>query len=93
MGDAMAHTWYVTYEVPSRGILPRRRNPRLTKGFVSEAEARNFAREKFDEGLIVSAGTLNPSSPKRIIPPTAIAQWLTGTAAPDGEHPEDTSSK
>ena len=35
----------------------QRRNPRLTRTFDSEAEARVFARTKFDGGLIVNAGT------------------------------------
>ena len=57
----MTHSWYVTFEVPTDGTLSRRRHPRLTKTFETEAEAKNFARSKFNEGLIVSAGTNNPT--------------------------------
>jgi hypothetical protein len=31
----------------------------LTKTFETETEAKNFARIKFEEGLIVTAGTIN----------------------------------
>jgi hypothetical protein len=75
---AMAHTWYVTFEVQKRGTLPRARHPRMTKGFATEAEAKEFAREKLDQGLVVTAGTLNPHLPKRIIPSSAIPVWLGG---------------
>ena len=57
-------TWYVTFEVPRSGTLVQRRNPRLTKTFNTEAEAREFARMKFDGGLILTAGTLNPTTEK-----------------------------
>jgi hypothetical protein len=43
----------------------QRRNPRLSKTFRTEAEARNFAREKLDRGLVVTSGTLNPHLPRR----------------------------
>jgi hypothetical protein len=57
----MRATWYVTFEVDKRGMLPKRRSPRGTETFATEAEAKRFARSKFDEGLIVFAGTLNPT--------------------------------
>ena len=61
----MIHTWYVTFEVPPDGtLLRRRRHPRLTKTFATEAEAKDFAGTKFNEGLIVTAGYL----PKVAIP-------------------------
>jgi hypothetical protein len=70
------HTWFVTFEVPRGGSLVRRRNPRLTRTFASELEAKKFAREKLDEGLIVSAGTMVPHSPRQIIPSTGVLAWL-----------------
>ena len=70
------HTWYVTFEVPKTGRLTKRRNPRLTQTFQTEAEAKDFAREKFGEGRVVSAGTIIPNSPRRIITPTSIPAWL-----------------
>ena len=55
----MPYTWYVTFEVQKRGVLPRRRSPRATRNFETETEAKDFARAKFNEGLIVYAGTIN----------------------------------
>ncbi len=72
----MNHTWYVTFEVPRSGTLVRRRNPRLTKTFDTETEARDFAKLKFDSGLIVTAGTINPHLPRRAIPSEEIPAWL-----------------
>jgi hypothetical protein len=39
-------------------------------------EARNFARAKFDEGLVVTAGTIIPQLPRRAIPSGNIPSWL-----------------
>ncbi len=72
----MADTWYVTFEVHKRGTLPKRRSPRETRTFQSEAEAKAFARTKFDEGLVVYAGTINPFLPRRLIPSSDIPSWL-----------------
>ena len=72
----MPYTWYVTFEVQKRGVLPRRRSPRATKKFHTEAEARDFARMKFDEGLIVYAGTINPYAPRQLIPSSSIPSWI-----------------
>jgi hypothetical protein len=44
--------------------------------FETEAEAKNFARIKFDEGLIVTAGTINPNFPRRAIPWGDIPSWF-----------------
>ena len=73
----MRHTWYVTFELQKRGLLSsRRRGPRATRTFATEAEAKNFARVKFDEGLVVFAGTINPQSPKQLVASSAIPEWL-----------------
>ena len=86
----MNHTWYVTFEVPRSGTLVlRRRNPRLTKTFETEAEARDFARPKFDGGLIVTAGTINPHLPRRAIPSEEIPAWLESGQAPETTDKED----
>jgi hypothetical protein len=87
----MNHIWYVTFEVPKSGALVRRRNPRLTKTFDSEAEARDFAKLKFDSGLIVTAGTVNPHLPRRAIPSEAIPAWLQSGQAPEPTDSEDPS--
>ena len=73
----MKHTWYVTFEVPPDGtLLRRRRHPRLTKTFATEAEAKDFARSKFTGGLIVTAGTIIPHLPRRAIASVEIPTWL-----------------
>jgi hypothetical protein len=73
----MPNTWYVTFETPKHGPLSRkRRNPRTTKTFESEAEAKKFVREQLEKGLSVVAGTINPQFPKQIIPSSKISDWL-----------------
>ncbi|MGY3130068.1 hypothetical protein ACVWZM_000750 [Bradyrhizobium sp. USDA 4501] len=73
----MRRTWYVTFEVQQRrGMLPKPRHPRLTKTFETESEAKLFAKEKLDQGLVVTAGTLNPHAPKQVIPSSAVSIWL-----------------
>ena len=67
------HTWYVTFE--NKRILKRGRHPRLTKTFATEAEAKSFARQMLDQGLIVFAGTINPHLPKQLISSTEAPLW------------------
>ena len=81
------HTWYVTFEIPWRGTAVRSRRSRSTQTFESEAEAKNLARAKFDDGLVVTAGTIVPHLPKRAIPSGSIPARLEegqdqATAAP-----------
>jgi hypothetical protein len=83
----MPQTWYVTFEVHKRGALPKRRSPRETSTFESEAEARAFAREKFEEGLIVFAGTLNPYLPRRLIPSSDIPSWIEESGREEAARP------
>jgi hypothetical protein len=52
------------------------RRSRATRTFSSEAQAKDFVREKLDEGLIVSAGTMVPHLPRQIIPSTGVLAWL-----------------
>jgi hypothetical protein len=72
----MKHRWYVTFEVPKDGTLLRRRPSRVTKTFESEAAAKDFARNKFNAGLIVTAGTIIPHLPRSSIPSMDIPNWL-----------------
>jgi hypothetical protein len=72
----MPYSWYVTFEVQKRGVLLRRRSPRATETFETEEQAREFARAKFNEGLMVHAGTVNPYLPRRTIPLSDIPGWL-----------------
>jgi hypothetical protein len=75
-GQPMGRTWYVTFEVQRLGMLLRPRHPRLTQTFETETEAKRFAKEKLDQGLAVTAGTLNPHAPKQVIPSSAMSRWL-----------------
>ena len=72
----MPPTWYVTFEVQKRGVLLKRRSPRSTSTFETEAEAKNFARAKLREGLIVFAGTINPHVPRQLVSSHDIAAWV-----------------
>jgi hypothetical protein len=72
----MTYTWYVTFEVHKRGTMLKRRSPRATRTFETEEQAKKFARAKFNEGLIVHAGTINPHLPRRTIPSSDIPAWL-----------------
>jgi hypothetical protein len=72
----MTYTWFVTFELHKRGTLLKQRSPRATKTFETEKEAREFARVKFNDGLTVYAGTINPHKPRRTIPLSDFPAWL-----------------
>ena len=92
-GWVMSHTWYVTFEVQKRGVLPKRRSPRLTKTFETEMEAKHFASRKLDEGLTVFAGTINPYLPRRVIPSGSIAHWLEDAQESESAELDDAQRK
>jgi hypothetical protein len=48
----------------------------MSTTFETETEAKNFARAKVQEGLIVFAGTVNPHLPRRVILSQDIAAWV-----------------
>ena len=48
--------------------------------FCSEAEAKRFAASQMASGTEISAGTLNPVTPKRIVKPSEIEKWLSEKA-------------
>jgi hypothetical protein len=77
----MKHAWYVTFEIPRSGTLVRQRRSRSTLTFETEDEAKNFARTKFNEGLIVTAGTIIPHLPRRAFASDRIPSWLE-----EGQH-------
>ena len=62
--------------IPWRGTAVRSRRSRSTQTFETETEAKDFARAKFDEGLVVTAGTIIPHLPRRAIPSGSIPSWL-----------------
>jgi hypothetical protein len=69
------NTWFVSICVPHQektGHYSRR-----SRTFASESEAKQFAAARIAAGAEVSAGTLNPFAPKRIIGPSEIEGWLS----------------
>ena len=69
------NTWYVSIHLPENqktGHYSRR-----SETFASEAEAKRFAAGKIAVGAEISAGTLNPVTPKRVIRPSEIETWLS----------------
>jgi hypothetical protein len=68
-------TWYVSFE-PIKLPTGKRAFSRATETFRSELEAKDFARQKLAETQNVSAGTLNPYLPKRVISAAQIELWL-----------------
>jgi hypothetical protein len=69
------NSWYVSIHLPEHektGHYSRR-----SEAFSSEAEAKQFAAAKIAAGSEVSAGTLNPVAPKRIVRPSEIEKWLS----------------
>ena len=68
-------TWYVSY-IASRDMLVDRPH-RATKTFENEDKAKEFARARANAGdRTLIAGTINPATPKRVIPSAAIPGWL-----------------
>lgn len=82
--DAMTQpdTWYVAFG-PDRAVKSdsRATGPvRSTKTFKTEADAKAFAVEIIAKGWSVTAGTLNPHQPKRIIGASQIELWADPAA-------------
>lgn len=73
---AVTPIWYVTFGIRKSGILPKQRSLRETRTFATEADAKGFARVKHAEGLTVFAGTINPYTPKQLVPSSQIHVWL-----------------
>jgi hypothetical protein len=69
--------WYVSFE-PIKLPTRKRAFSRATETFRSELEAKEFARQKLTETKNVSAGTLNPHLPKRVISTAQIVEWQAG---------------
>ena len=72
------NTWYVSIHLPNHqktGHYSRR-----SETFASEAEAKQFAAGKIATGTEISAGTLNPVTPNRVIKPSEIEKWLSENA-------------
>jgi len=67
-------TWYVSTRVPDAD--KKDHYSRRSQTFASESAAKRYAADKVADGAEVSAGTLNPAAPKRIIGPSDIKKWL-----------------
>jgi hypothetical protein len=76
---AIINRWYVSVQAPSEWRANSSRAPfqRMTKGFPTEVEAKQFAKVMLSEGLKVIAGTLSPHQPaRRYIPTSEIGEWI-----------------
>ena len=72
------NTWYVSAYVPDKektGYYSRR-----SQSFTNESDAKKFAAAELEAGVEVSAGTINPVAPKRIVAPSHIRKWLSEKA-------------
>jgi len=54
-------------------------------------EAKNFARAKFDEGLVVTAGTIIPQLPRRAIASGSVPSWLEEGQEKDSAAPAEST--
>ena len=70
------NTWYVSICVPHQEKTGYYYS-RHSQTFASESEAKQFAAAKIAAGVEVTAGTLNPVVPKRIVGPSEIEEWLS----------------
>jgi hypothetical protein len=54
----------------------------LTETFASEREAKQFAKAKMGPTQNITAGTINPHTPKRTVPPMQVADWVEESDEP-----------
>jgi hypothetical protein len=73
------NTWYVAVYVSHREKAGR--YSRRSQTFASESEAKRFAAAKTAAGAVITAGTLNPFAPKRVVGPSEIESWLSEQAS------------
>ena len=74
----MKPKWYISFEPANRGT--NRIYRRETKTFLTEAEAKAFARMILERSYRISAGTINPVQPKRVIgSKRELSEWLSRT--------------
>ena len=70
-------TWYVSFVLPkSKKRAAARKSPRRSETFLTEGEAKEFSCQKYKQGLVVTAGTLNPHLPRKTITPAIIHLWI-----------------
>jgi hypothetical protein len=75
--------WYVSYTV--RSDRSPRRNARITRTFDTEEDAKLFAREIATNSLRLTAGTINPHLPKKVIAATDVADWVETARSREAE--------
>jgi hypothetical protein len=92
MATRSKHTWYVSFEAPPARAGEKRPYSRTTRTFRNEGEAKNFAREKLQISRDVSAGTLNPFLPKRVITSAQVCEWLEAPLSGESEDLRQTTS-
>jgi hypothetical protein len=70
------HIWYVSF-IDQRDAPPDR-HARRTATFTSEQDAKQFAKKLAGDPRIerLSAGTINPHQPKRVVGSGEISRWL-----------------
>jgi hypothetical protein len=71
----ISNIWYVSIHLPHQektGHYSRR-----SQTFTTESDAKQFAAARIAEGIGVSAGTINPVVPKRLVGPAELKQWLS----------------
>jgi hypothetical protein len=86
------HTWYVSFETPPARAGEKRSYSRTTRTFQDEGEAKDFTREKLRVSRDVSAGTLNPFLPKRVITSAQVYEWLDASLSGEGKDLRQTAS-
>ncbi len=74
MVKKIPNIWYVSVHIPHKEKT--RHYSRRSRTFTSEADAKQFAAAEIATGIEVSAGTINPHVPKRVIGPSEVKKWL-----------------
>ena len=75
--------WYVSYTVKSD--RSPRRNARMTRTFDTEEHAKLFARQIATNSLRLTAETINPHLPKKVIAATNVADWVETARSGEAE--------
>jgi hypothetical protein len=79
MPSKLQGTWYVSFRPPR---LEKRPYTRLTETFANEREAKQFAKAKLGPTQIITAGTINPHTPKRTVTPMQVLDWVEEPDSP-----------
>jgi len=72
--------WYVSYTIKSDH--GSRRHARKTETFDTEEHAKLFVREIAVDRLRLTAGTINPHLPKRVVSTAEISTWIVSVDVP-----------